>query len=667
MTAATLARSAPPNIRGHPSTETLGFRSMLASVDEPAWGDARRSRDELEQLEASLDALAGAAALPRGRRRARDRQDQPAGRAARARRARRALVLGGSAAEFERDVPVQRLGRRARRLRRPRAISARHPASPATCGGARRRPPRAARAGAAPPTRIADERFRVHRAVSALLSMLSDDQALVLVLDDLHWSDDASTELIAALIRRWARASVLLVAGASPRPGAGAARRPRLAERRRHDAGRWPADEAEAAELLDGVDPAHCAAIYATAAATRSSWSSWRAREPRPARRRRAATWRGRGRRPRVAASLADELGVALRPQPGALLDAAAVAGEPFEPGVAAARSPSSTTATALAALDELLGLDLVRPTRCRGASSSATRWCAAPSTSRRAAAGGCGRTRARPTSSRRRARARPSARTTSSSRPGRATRRRSRCCSRPAPRRRSARPAAAARWFEAALRLLPDRRRERQVDVRVALASAQRSLGELERCRDTLLAAIELRARRRRSPGGIEVTARCAAVEHWLGQHDAAHRRLVRAWEELPDHESAGGRRGADRARGRRHVRDGLRADAGQRARRARDRARASATRALIAAAASALALGEAASGRSADAREHRDEAAARIERLSDAELAPRLEALYYLGWAENYIERYDDAIAHASAASRSPARPGTGACSSR
>ena len=36
-------------------------------------------------------------------------------------------------------------------------------------------------------------------------------------------------------------------------------------------------------------------------------------------------------------------------------------------------------------------------------------------------------------------------------------------------------------------------------------------------------------------------------------------------------------------------------------------------------------------------------------IERLSDAELAPRLEALYYLGWAENYLERYDDAIAHA------------------
>ena len=52
--------------------------------------------------------------------------------------------------------------------------------------------------------------------------------------------------------------------------------------------------------------------------------------------------------------------------------------------------------------------------------------------------------------------------------------------------------PAAAARWFEAALRLLPAAD-ERQVDVHVALASSLRSLGELDRCRATLLAAIEL------------------------------------------------------------------------------------------------------------------------------------------------------------------------------
>ena len=75
----------------------------------------------------------------------------------------------------------------------------------------------------------------------------------------------------------------------------------------------------------------------------------------------------------------------------------------------------------------------------------------------------------------------------------------------------------------------------------------------------------------------------------------------------------------------------------------------RATGDRALIAAAASALALGEAAAGRIGAAREHREEATALVDRLSDAELAPRLETLYYLGWAENYLEHYDDAAAHA------------------
>jgi DNA-binding NarL/FixJ family response regulator len=68
----------------------------------------------------------------------------------------------------------------------------------------------------------------------------------------------------------------------------------------------------------------------------------------------------------------------------------------------------------------------------------------------------------------------------------------------------------------------------------------------------------------------------------------------------------------------------------------------------ALVAAAASALCLCEAAAGQIAAAREHRAEALAEIDRLSDAELAPRLEALFYLGWAENYLEHWDAAIAH-------------------
>ena len=70
--------------------------------------------------------------------------------------------------------------------------------------------------------------------------------------------------------------------------------------------------------------------------------------------------------------------------------------------------------------------------------------------------------------------------------------------------------------------------------EVRMALASALRSAGELEACRTTVLEAIDLlpagAAERR-----VELIALCAAVEHWMGRHDEAHARLTRAWEELP------------------------------------------------------------------------------------------------------------------------------------
>ncbi len=63
-----------------------------------------------------------------------------------------------------------------------------------------------------------------------------------------------------------------------------------------------------------------------------------------------------------VAAALAEEL-ESLSPRARALLDAAAVAGEPFEPDLAAAVAELSQ-AEGLAALDDLLAVDLVRPTQ---------------------------------------------------------------------------------------------------------------------------------------------------------------------------------------------------------------------------------------------------------------------------------------------------------------
>ena len=122
-----------------------------------------------------------------------------------------------------------------------------------------------------------------------------------------------------------------------------------------------------------------------------------------------------------------------------------------------------------------------------------------------------------------------------------------------------------------------------------------------------------------------------------------------MRAWEDLPDRCTSAAaalqielsRRRPLRARPRPVGGDGP---------RARSRRRATAgDRGLAAAAAAALALGEAAAGQIGAAHEHRAEALALVERLSDAELAPRLESLFYLGWAENYLEHYDAALSHA------------------
>ncbi len=190
----------------------------------------------------------------------------------------------------------------------------------------------------------------------------------------------------------------------------------------------------------------------------------------------------------------------------------------------------------------------------------------------------------------------------------------------------------------------------ERQVDVRVALASALRSTGELDRSRALLLEAADLlpagaHARR------VELVASCAAVEHWLGHHEAAHDRLTRAWDELP----AGDGPEAAALLVELAV-DALYrtdyAEAGERAARSLAIAQALGAAAPTAAAAAALTLAEAAQGHAAVAEAHREVALAALEQLSDTELAPQLEALYNLCWAENYLEHYDTAVARADRA---------------
>jgi signal transduction histidine kinase len=555
------------------------------------------------------------------------------------------LVVTGAAAEFERDLPFGVWADALDSYVASQALDLRSGWPPDVVLELGEILPSLRPSGLGRRESVADERYRSHRAIRGLLELLAADRPLVLVFDDLHWSDGASIELISALLRRSPDAPILFALAFRPSKAPSrlatalavpSARRITLSE----------LSENQAGELLGELEPRAVAAIYRHGGGNpfyleqlaRAGEDAWRPTAPG-----------GNGTRTgvpaAVAASLAEEL-AALSGKQRALLDAAAVAGEPFEPDLAAAIAELSAP-DGLAALDALLALDLVRPTavprrfifrhplvRSAVIESAPGGWrlaaharAAAALTARGAEA----------------AEIAHHVEQSASAGDEKAIALLLHAGATTAPRA----PAAAAHWFEAALRLLPGEDRDRQVDVRVALAGTLRSLGELERCREILLDVLEL------LPADalayrVELTARCAAVEHWLGRHEDAHRRLARAWEELPDRSTP-----AAAALQLELAVDGLyELDFEQSVamgRGALEASRATGDGVLIATAASALALSEAAAGQIGAAREHREEALALVERLSDAELAPRLETLYYLGWAENYLEHYDEVLAHA------------------
>src|SRR4051794_30435849 len=128
------------------------------------------------------------------------------------------LVLRGRGAEHERDVPyglvVDALDDHVATLgpQRLATIGSDLGAVLPAAGGEASASPGAA------------ERFRHHRALRALLELLAREQPLALILDDLHWADDASVELVLHL--------------PSPRPGS-PRRPPRRRPRRAGTRRRW--------------------------------------------------------------------------------------------------------------------------------------------------------------------------------------------------------------------------------------------------------------------------------------------------------------------------------------------------------------------------------------------------------------------------------------------
>src|SRR5918997_1094332 len=131
--------------------------------------------------------------------------------------ARGHLVLGGSASELERDLPfwvfVDALDEYVQGLpaRRLEALD------DDVRGELAHVFPSLARFEAPGAAVVQHERYRTHRAVRELLERLTSTTPLVLMLDDLHWADSGSAELLGALLRRPPAAAVLIALAVRPR------------------------------------------------------------------------------------------------------------------------------------------------------------------------------------------------------------------------------------------------------------------------------------------------------------------------------------------------------------------------------------------------------------------------------------------------------------------
>ena len=206
-------------------------------------------------------------------------------------------------------------------------------------------------APARPVRRPEAERYRLHYAIRAFLERLAKRQPLVLTVDDVHWADPASVEVMAHLLRRFTGPLLLALAmrhvpvglrgalQASARAGFGS----------RMDIG--PLNKEEAHAFLDpALDvPTRDALLV------ESGGNPFYLEQLARAGDRRWIAPAG------VRDAVDHELG-RLAPAARSMLEAAAVVGDPFDPALVAAVA-QRVEADLLATLDDLLAADLIRPT----------------------------------------------------------------------------------------------------------------------------------------------------------------------------------------------------------------------------------------------------------------------------------------------------------------
>jgi ATP/maltotriose-dependent transcriptional regulator MalT len=565
------------------------------------------------------------------------------------------LVLSGSAAEMERDLPfsvfVDALDEYLRGLG-PRSLAG---LSEDVRIELVHVFPSLSQLASTSEVALQHERYRAHHAVRALLEHLGGRQPLVLVLDDLHWADPASVEMLGALLRRPPAAPVLIAAALRPRPmperlWAALERAGRAGVLTRVDLGALT--RAEAREVLgDEVDSSEADALYEESGGNPFYLEQLaRSREHgAPAVPSSEVPVAGMSVPPAVAASLSGELAI-LPDMVRLVLQGAAVAGDPFEPELAAAAAGTSE-AVALDAIDELLLFDLVRTTdvprrfRFRHPLIRRVIYETTPGGWRIGAHERCAETLGTrgATAVARAHHVERSAREGDLSAVA-VLREAGESAARLA-------PASAARWYADALRLLPPSGSvEERVELLLARASALTAAGHFTESHNALR---EAAAAVPQSSHALcaQVTRACAGVESLLGRHEQARRRLAIAIGRLADPVS----RDAVALKVELAMNGFWRTDykaMREAADHAVDAARILDHTPLTAAALAVRALADSMTGMAERAESGRAEAAALVDRLSDEDLAHRLDAAAWLAGAELYLDRYAEADAHADRA---------------
>ena len=500
--------------------------------------------------------------------------------------------------------------------------------------------------GTPPDEELEVERYRTHRALRELLGRLAARRPLTLVLDDLHWADAETAELVAHLLRRPPQGAVLVAMAYRPAQLGDALTK--AIDRARHDdrclvLAPQPLSGAEASELLAGRVPAGLREQIVGESGGNPFFLEQLAR----------AGASGAGARdgsrdgevpPAVIAALRSELS-ALSAVERELLGGGAVAGEPFEIDLAAAAAGLDREA-ALTALDRLLACELVRPT------DTPLRFGFRHPLVRRAVyqdqgAGWRVSAHARVVAALRERGAPIVAmadHVERSSAPGDEQAIATLTAAGRAAAQRA--PATAARWFRAALNLLPGDDNQRKLELLVSLSTALGSAGRLEDARRTLLATIDVMP-----VGEHALRARAATwvarLDHALGRQGEARALLERTLADLPDTRSSAGA-----ALELELVMDQLFTaelePMRERARAVLQLAQELKEPLLEAAAWAGVAHAEQNLRDIPASREAVARSAAILDSLDDGECAPLLETFWWLASAEDVLECWDDCLRH-------------------